>query len=89
MTHLWLGTKADNTHDMMAKGRDRHHISPTGEDNPCAKLTWKQVREMRNLHATGDYTITSLVKRYRSSLANVWRIVHHLNWKETKESLCQ
>lgn len=43
--HLFIGTNADNTADMLAKGRYRHLF---GEDAPMAKLTEQNVREIRN-----------------------------------------
>lgn len=43
--HLFLGTIADNTADMMRKGR--HRISPRyGTDNPRCKLSDDQIREI-------------------------------------------
>lgn len=41
--HLFLGTKRDNTHDMMKKGRDRC----IGERNPGAKLTSADIAAIR------------------------------------------
>lgn len=42
--HLWLGTYLDNLRDCMAKGR----FKPTvGEINGNAKLSWKDVKEIR------------------------------------------
>lgn len=46
--HLFLGTQADNIHDMMAKGRMRSYFGG-GEQNFQAKLTFKQVAEIRRL----------------------------------------
>lgn len=40
--HLFLGTKADNTHDMLAKGREAR-----GDRLPHTKLTPTQVRAIR------------------------------------------
>lgn len=38
--HLFIGTKADNTHDMMAKGREGwHRINRKGEANGRAKIS--------------------------------------------------
>lgn len=31
--HLWLGTKKDNTHDMLSKGRNGYGIRPKGISN--------------------------------------------------------
>lgn len=40
--HLRIGTKADNSADMVAKARQRR-----GEDLPQAKLTWDDVQTIR------------------------------------------
>jgi hypothetical protein len=42
--HLFLGTHADNMHDMAKKGRAR---TRRGEDNNRAKLTARAVTEIR------------------------------------------
>lgn len=47
--HLWIGTKADNTADMKAKGRD-----PIGERHGRAKLTDALVREILDRWANGE-----------------------------------
>lgn len=44
--HLFLGTQADNIHDMLAKGRMRSYFC-AGEKNHSAKLTAAQVAEIR------------------------------------------
>src|SRR4051812_5029227 len=44
--HLFVGTAADNTSDMMAKGRNNHG-NVCGEDHPRHKLTADMVREIR------------------------------------------
>lgn len=45
-SHLFLGTKRDNTADMMSKGRGRY-VSHSGEQNASSKLSAAQVREIR------------------------------------------
>jgi hypothetical protein len=45
-SHLFLGTKADNTHDMLAKGRQ---VVRFGENHPHAKLTCEEARQVRDL----------------------------------------
>ena len=42
--HLFLGSQADNIQDMMDKGR---RAARSGENSPAAKLTDKQVDEIR------------------------------------------
>lgn len=54
--HLFLGTKADNTHDMDMKGRRvnrRPEDCLRGEDQPCAKITEEDVRYIRSQVALG------------------------------------
>lgn len=47
-SHLFLGTKAENTQDMLEKGR-----SPKGEQYAHAKLTETAVRQIRRDYAAG------------------------------------
>ena len=51
--HLFLGTHADNIHDMHAKGRNRQ---PRGADKWSAKLTEEQVIEARRRYIAGETT---------------------------------
>jgi len=44
--HLFLGTPTENMRDMDAKGRARRPVL-AGENNPRARLTWADVREIR------------------------------------------
>lgn len=48
--HLFLGTSADNVHDMVAKGRG---VNPRGEEHVQARITNADVAEMRRLRQTG------------------------------------
>lgn len=67
--HLFLGTPADNTADMMKKDR-------------CTtrKLTQAQVDVIRKDYTHGS-TIASLAKRFGVSGGAVWNIVHNKSWK--------
>jgi hypothetical protein len=47
--HLFLGTRADNAHDMIAKGR-----AMRGERNNQAKLTETDVLEIRRIYVRGS-----------------------------------
>jgi len=49
--HLFEGTKADNSHDCVTKGRAKGQ--PQGESHRDAKLTEDDVREIRHLHEVG------------------------------------
>ena len=59
--HLFLGTPRDNMIDMARKGRGSGGSLP-GEDNPRAKLTDDQVREIRAQYRPG--TGSSLARTY-------------------------
>jgi len=82
--HLWLGTVKDNVDDMRQKGRNNY----TGPNNPykgpkawSAKLTAKQVREMRQLFATGEWTKAALAERYGIHHVSVISILRGDYWK--------
>ena len=82
--HLWLGTVKDNVDDMRAKGRNNY----TGPNKPykgpkawSAKLTAEQVREMRQLFATGEWTKAALAERYGIHHVSVIGILRGDYWK--------
>lgn len=52
-THLFLGTSADNTHDMIAKGRKKN-VAPKGEKNGFSKFSDKQIETIRQRLANGE-----------------------------------
>lgn len=53
-SHLFLGTRAENMADMVAKGRyGANRKRYRGEAHPNAKLTDKQIAEMKALRSTG------------------------------------
>jgi hypothetical protein len=74
--HLFLGTQADNMKDMAQKGRHSRTISP-GERNGFAKLTEKDVREIRQSAAPSKMLamkygiVTSCIRGIRNG--RTWR----------------
>lgn len=88
--HLFLGTLADNSADMVAKGRgatgDRNtsRLHPDrqirGERNWTARLTVDQVRAIRARHAAGE-TPTALAMEYGIGKPGICKIVLRQNWK--------
>lgn len=78
-THLFLGTHIDNIKDMWAKGRGVHQDT-TGERNGQAKLTAKDVLEIRQLLCEG-YTQTELAAIYGIDNSSVWKIEHRRSWR--------
>lgn len=78
--HLFLGTTKDNLHDMARKGR-RRGKGPKGEINNHAKLTSREVIEMRSLFSTGNFTHENLAKKYGVLSGQVYVIVTRRQWK--------
>ena len=77
-THLFMGTRADNNYDMERKGRGRNL---KGEKHGMAKLTLKQVKEIRKLHRKGYLNQADLAKRYGVNRTTIWEIIHRNNWR--------
>jgi hypothetical protein len=74
--HLFLGTAADNSKDMVIKGR-----SFVGERQPNARLTDAAVQEMRALHATGMATFTELARRFGVSRRTATDAIRGVAWR--------
>ena len=75
--HLWLGTIADDMHDMIAKGRDN---KAKGSKHYRAKLTGAQIRQIRKQYVKG-VSQTKLGKQYGVGQPTIQRIVHKQSWK--------
>ena len=78
--HLRAGTHAENMADMARKGRAGDSRSP-GERNGRARLTEDQVREIRELYATGATTYRNLSQVYGVSEATVQFAVNRKTWR--------
>lgn len=78
--HLFLGTSADNLHDMWNKGRGKHQVYP-GNANPKAKLTDEQVMEIRQSDAKGMTGKQVLADRYGVCLGTIYTILSNKGWK--------
>jgi len=76
--HLFLGTKADNSHDAMRKGRIYRAV---GELCTSSKLTAEQVLEIRHRHSLGRVTQTKLAAEFGVGKATVGRIVKRVTWR--------
>lgn len=74
--HLFLGTSADNSADMKAKGRQSR-----GERNSHAKLTPEEVVEIRRLYAAGGTTHKRLSRQFRITEGGVRFIICGRTWK--------
>lgn len=76
--HLFLGTANDNVQDMIKKGRQ--NLSRPGEKSPSAKLTQRQVDEIRLRYSMGDTTQIQLSREYRVSAGQISKIITKKRW---------
>ncbi len=89
--HLFLGTAMDNTHDMLAKGREasgKNNGSKThpecvvkGENHPFHKITEDDVRMIRARYRPGLVTLDDLSREFRLNPKTIHRIVLRERWK--------
>ena len=75
VSHLFLGTQADNIHDKLQKGRQ-----PRGEAHYQHKLRDADIVAIRQAYATGRYTQTEIGRIYGVSGPTVHYIVQHKIW---------
>jgi hypothetical protein len=76
--NLKWGTPTDNMQDMVSKGRQSKLV---GEATSGAKLTAKQVTDIRALYMMSPLTKTDLAKLYGVGLTAVRNIVDRKRWK--------
>lgn len=76
-SHLWLGTDADNIHDMDEKGR---RTPQSGEQNNASRLTKAQVIEIRELYANTDMFQWEIAEKFGVSRELVGQIVRRDIW---------
>jgi len=81
--HLFIGTKKDNTQDMVKKGRNKYVAHP-GEKNGNAKLTKRKVLEIRGAYETGKISQTALAELYGVSQALIGFVITRRAWKHVK-----
>ena len=75
--HLFLGTPADNTMDMVRKGRARGAV---GSAHPRAKLTEKDIPRIRDMLRCGARNV-DIGKWFGVSAENISGIKHNRIWR--------
>lgn len=82
--HLFLGTPAENTADMLAKGRHRTapHTPLRGEANPGSKLTLADVRTLFRLRSEG-LSAARVGRALGVNPETVFKIEKGLAWRDT------
>lgn len=78
LSHLFLGTPQDNMTDMKIKGRGK---CLRGEDNPTSKLTWPEVRRIREIVAGGE-TMAATARMFHVGRTAIRAIILRDHWKE-------
>jgi hypothetical protein len=80
LENLARGTYSDNMADSIRNGK---HVSPKlrGSAHGCAKLTEDNVREIRSLYATGNFTLAELGLRFGVTLQSIGYIVLRKTWR--------
>ena len=80
--HLFLGTRADNNIDRHNKGRDGY-VCFLGETNPMAKLTSKNVADIRKYGLPKKYGMQRrFSKKYGVSEATISFILNGHRWSK-------
>ena len=74
--HLREGTNQDNTNDKIARGRVAR-----GSDLPHTKLTNETVIQIREMHATGNFTQASLGRQFDVAPSIISRVVNRKRWQ--------
>lgn len=74
--HLVLGTQAENLADMRSKGRARI----VGEKNGMARLTARDVREIRRRRAAGE-GVDLLARAFGIAAAYVYQLAERRAWR--------
>jgi len=74
--HLFKGKPQDNSNDMKNKNRQA-----LGEKHPFAKLTEKQVVEIRSKYIPKVYSYQKLANEFNVSKQTIYRTVLYKNWK--------
>ena len=75
--HIFLGTAKDNMQDAARKGRTN---KPLPEESPNAKLTWEQVRAIRE--ELKSSTTRAVAKKYGMGKSTIQQIGANESWKE-------
>lgn len=73
--HLFLGSKKDNSTDMVSKGR---HIY--GEKQPNSKLKEDDILNIRKMYSYGGYSQTDISKMYGVSRSLIGAIINRKRW---------
>ncbi len=75
--HLFLGTRKDNSIDMLLKDRGN---KAKGQENGANKLTENEVIKIRKIYKDGGISQKKLGHLFRIGQTQVWHIVNNKQW---------
>ena len=78
--HMFLGTRADNNHDMDAKGR-RVTLAPKGERHGAARLTERDVELMRLAYETLPVSQLDIANAWGISKVGAHAVLRYQTWR--------
>lgn len=76
-SHLYAGTKEDNTNDRIAWGSNNYS---SGMNNPNSKLTELQVRVIRSLYSRTRMSQQKLADIFGTTDTAIWSVVNRKTW---------
>lgn len=76
--HVFAGTRRDNNVDRMNKGRNG---DIKGEAHPLTHLTNDDIRKIRSMYASGEFTQAQLARTYKVDQTQISQIVRRKSWK--------
>lgn len=82
-THLFAGTAADNSADMVRKGRSIRGRRQTVKHDVKRKLTVDAVKDIQRRAALGEST-TRLASEYGVGRATIYRAVRGIGWDHVR-----
>lgn len=81
--HLYYGTAADNTRDMIERGRAKFFDLRTlgGEHHPNAILTEQVVLDLRKRWAREPFIVAEEARRMGVRPQTLWAVIKQVNWR--------
>ena len=77
VSHMFVGTSAENTADRDAKGRQARQ---RGEAQGAAKLTWERAEKIRRIYGAGGITQRDLAASEGVTAMAINKIVNNRSW---------
>lgn len=84
--HLFLGTVAENSADMVSKSR-AHRAS--GEESATAHLSNAEAKRIRDMYACGDFTFMSLAVEIGIPDHTIQRVITGQTYKDAGGPICR